>query len=71
MYIPSEHTSKLTHSYDDNERTETITDYTGTTKQVNSKSFIHLEPTEFTLNITDVYIKMYKNAQRGYYGGIR
>ena len=70
MYIPSEHTSKLTHSYDDNERTETITDYTGATKQVNSKSFIHLEPTEFTLNITDVYIKMYKNAQRGYYGGI-
>ena len=58
MYIPPEHTGKMTHTYIDEEITGVIYDYQGTPYEYNEKSFVHLEPCEFTLNITAQYLKL-------------
>lgn len=65
MIIPKEYTGKNTHTYIDEEKTYSITDYLGNTEIVNSKSGIHLESAEYNLSISDFYIDFYKNLQKG------
>lgn len=50
--IPREHTGKLTHTYCDNEINITICDFNGVSATIFEKSFIHLEPCEFTLKLS-------------------
>lgn len=57
MYIPSSHTSKMTHTYIDEDFTESLTDYLGNTMEVHEKSYIHLEPCEFSLSISNEFVK--------------
>lgn len=56
MYIPKEHSGKLTHTYIDNELDTIIKDYKGEYLEVKEKSYIHLEKTDFTLSITSQYL---------------
>lgn len=72
LYIPKGETGKNTHTYIDIEKEYPITDYLGNTITVNSKSGVHLESAEYSLSISDIYIKFYKMLQRGeiYKGGI-
>lgn len=65
LYIPAEHTGKLAHSYIDNEKEFTITDYQGNTHKVVTKSGIYLENDSFTLNETDSVIKFIENLKQG------
>ena len=64
MYIDSEHTGKMTHTYIDREIENTITDYLGNTAYYHEKSFIHLEKTDYLLSLSDMYIKYFMGVQK-------
>lgn len=58
LYIPPEHTGKLTHTYIDEEINGVIYDYNGIPYEYNELSFVHLAPCEFTLCIAEKYLKL-------------
>ena len=66
LTIPSNRTGKSTHTYIDTEKEYLITDYLGKELLVNAKTSVHLEEVEYTLNISDFYMRFYKLAQNGY-----
>lgn len=55
LYIPPEHTGKLTHTYIDDEMALEVTDFQGITMVVRSQSFIHLEPASFEMSLSRAY----------------
>ncbi len=60
MYIPAGMTGKQTHTYIDEEFNGYIMDYLGNTAYVESLSSVHLEGAEYSLSITDAYVKFIK-----------
>ena len=66
LHIPAENTGKNTHTYIDIEITDEIEDYKGNKQIVTSLSGVHLEPANFSLSISDYFIKFYKMLQEGY-----
>lgn len=66
LKIPAENTGKNTHTYIDCEISGEIEDYTGVKQLVTSLSGVHLEPANFSLSISDYFIKFYKMLQNGY-----
>ena len=66
LVIPSNRTGKSTHTYIDSEKEYSVTDYLGNTLVVNAKSGVHLEQVEYSLNISDLYMRFFKLAQQGY-----
>jgi len=66
LYIPSDKTGKMTHTYIDNEMDLVITDYMGETQHVNVKSGIHLEPCDFTLSISQQFNDFLEKLAQGY-----
>lgn len=63
LYIPAEHTGKLTHTYIDREIQGEIVDYTGRKGRYWEKSFIHLSPADYTLSITAEFVEFLKGVQ--------
>lgn len=57
LSIPPQSTGKNILTYIDYETKGTVTDYTGVTADFNEKSAVHLEPTDYTLNLSVIYIK--------------
>lgn len=55
MYIPPEHTGKLTHTYIDDETEGSLTDYTGETMTYKELSSVHLEPSDYSLSLSQEY----------------
>lgn len=53
--IPAEYTGKLTHTYVDNEIDGYVADYKGDVSYFHEKSYIHMEPAPFHLNIVDEF----------------
>lgn len=66
MYIPSNHTSKLTHTYIDYEQNYDIMDYKGNVSNVTALSGVHLEPTDFTLSQSEQFSRFIDNFCKGY-----
>lgn len=66
MYIPKEHTGKMTHTYIDEYQSYDVTDYLGQTTHVVSYSSIHLENCEFTLSLSDKYVDFINSYVKGY-----
>lgn len=66
LFIPSSETGKNTHTYIDSERTVELADYQGNAIEVTELSGVHLESTEFTLNVSDEYFKFLENLKQGY-----
>ena len=66
LTIPKENTGKNTHTYIDEPITETIVDYKGLGETVTSLSGVHLEPTSFSLSLSDYFVKFYTMLQNGY-----
>ena len=66
LKIPKENTGKNTHTYVDEEITESIVDYQGKEEIITSLSGVHLEPTSFSLSISDYFVKFYTMLQNGY-----
>lgn len=65
MIIPKENTGKNTHTYIDDEKTAKIVDYQGNEEIVTSKSGVHLESTSFNLSMSENYLELVYNMQRG------
>lgn len=66
LYIPAEHTGKMTHSYIDIEHDFMIKDYQGNDSHVVTKSGVHLESCDFTLSISKQYADFLKMVLQGY-----
>ena len=66
MYVDVNNTGKMTHTYIDTEIKGKLIDYLGNEAEYNEKSFIHLENSDFTLSLTDMYINYYKGVQKLY-----
>lgn len=66
LKIPKDKTGKNTHTYIDDEMTEVITDYQGNTEKITSLSGVHLEQAEYSLSISDYFVKFYTMLQNGY-----
>ena len=66
LTIPEENTGKNTHTYIDDEITETIKDYNGIEEVITSLSGIHLEEAKYSLSISDYFVKFYTMLQNGY-----
>lgn len=56
LFIPSQYTGKLTHTYLDNEMSGKLTDYQGNTADYYEKSGVHLGPAEYSLSIDRMYL---------------
>lgn len=55
LYIPPEYTGKLTHTYIDEEKRGTVTDYLGNPAPYYEKSSVHLMKQEYNLDISEEY----------------
>ena len=55
LYVPSEYSGRLTHTYCDYEVAGEVVDYQGVKGRYHEKSFIHMEPSEYDLSISDTY----------------
>ena len=72
LYIPSEKTGKMTHTYIDHELSFTVIDYKGKSKIENSLSGVHLGACDFTLSISKQYLQFLSNLKDGYiYKGVK
>lgn len=55
LFVPSEYSGRLTHTYCDYEVSGVIEDYRGVKGSYEELSFIHMEPSEYDLTISDTY----------------
>ena len=67
LYIPSDRTGKMTHTYIDEPMEFMIQDYQGNETHVTTLSGVHLENCDFTLSITKQYGSFINNLMKGYY----
>ena len=58
MYIPAEHTGKLTHTYIDDTMMGQAIDYQGHKFDYLERSGVHLSPCDFSLSLTWQFLKM-------------
>lgn len=72
LYIPSDKTGKMTHTYIDYEQAHQVTDYLGNTVTEHALSGVHLGACDFTLSISKQYLKFLANLKDGYiYSGVK
>lgn len=72
LYIPSDKTGKMTHTYLDNEQSFNVVDYKGKSKIEHSLSSVHLGFCDFTLSISKQYLQFLSNLKDGYiYKGVK
>lgn len=55
LYIPPDHTGKMTHTYIDEPKSGTVTDYQGNTAYYNELSSVHLSKQDYCLSISRDY----------------
>lgn len=67
LYIPSDRTGKMTHTYIDEPMEFMMQDYQGNEAHVKTESGVHLENCDFTLSITKQYGHFIDNLMKGYY----
>ncbi len=66
LYIPSNKTGKMTHTYLDNEQSNKVTDYLGDSNIEHALSGVHLGACDFTLSISKQYLNFLANLKDGY-----
>lgn len=72
LYIPSDKTGKMTHTYLDEPHSLNVIDYTGSGIMVHSLTGVHLENCEFTLSISSKYQEFLNQLSKGYiYKGVK
>lgn len=69
LYVKAEKSGKMLHSYL-KEKTATVTDYMGNVCEVVERSAVHLEPTSYSLSISDAFKKYLSGLQPKYRKGI-
>lgn len=68
MYIPPEHTGKNIHTYIDDGVEGAMVDYLGNVGEFKELSYVHLEGCEYSLSITDEYIRFLEGVRFEKYG---
>lgn len=58
MYIPAEHTGKLTHTYMDDVMEGDCVDYLGNKYHYKEYSGVHLSPCDFSLSMTEAFLRL-------------
>ena len=58
MYIPAEHTGKLTHTYIDDVMEGDCVDYLGNKYHYKEYSGVHLSPCDFSLSMTEAFLRL-------------
>ena len=72
LYIPAERTGKMTHTYIDESKDITVTDYQGNVSHETIPSGVHLESADYTLSISKQYGQFIANFIKGYsYKGVK
>ncbi len=66
MYIPAEHTGKMTHTYIDEPQEHRVLDYLGNEGVGSSLSSVHLEKADFTLSLARQYVDFIENLKKVY-----
>ena len=66
LYIPSDKTGKMTHTYIDVEQAHIVTDYLGNSEVEYAKSGVHLGACDFTLSISKQYLDFLTKLKQGY-----
>lgn len=57
LYVPPEYTGKNTHTYIDDMREGSITDYLGNAVEYKELSAVHLQETDYSLSLADSYVE--------------
>ena len=65
LYIPDYATGKNTHTYIDDEQRGLLTDYNGVTAEYKELSSVHLMGSDYSLSITDSYMKFILGIKEG------
>lgn len=63
LYVPSDYTGKMTHTYIDDTREGVIMDYNGIPGKYYELSSVHLEAAEYSLSIPKVYADFIRGVQ--------
>ena len=72
LYIPSDKTGKMTHTYIDSEQAYNVTDYNGVTNYEHALTGVHLGACDFTLSISKQYLNFLAQLKDGYiYTGLK
>ena len=72
LFIPSDKTGKMTHTYIDHEQEFFVTDYLGNETLVTTRTGVHLENCEFTLSISHQFKTFLTQLTKGYiYKGVK
>lgn len=66
MYVNCESSGKLLHSYISHPINIKVKDYLNNVYNVKEKSSVHLEPTSYSLSISDVYLNYVRNIKTKY-----
>ena len=56
LYIPPEHTGKLTHTYIDDPQQGILTDYNGKFMEYSERSSVHLQKADYSLSLARQYV---------------
>ena len=63
LYVPQEHTGKMTHTYIDEHRDGVLIDYTGKPGEYHELSGVHLEKADYSLSISREYADFIRGIQ--------
>ena len=69
LFVDGEHSGKLLHTYIDDAKTFYVTDYKGNKIEVTSLSGVHLEPSSYSLSLTELYKKYINHIRQKYKKG--
>lgn len=67
MYVPSEYTGKLTHTYIDEPTSGTIVDYRGVPGRYSEQSSVNLSPADYSLSLSREYVNYLINLKTEVY----
>lgn len=63
LYIPKGRTGKMTHTYINERKSGTFTDYLGRPGSFDEQSSVHLGPADYRMSLTETFIKFIKGVQ--------
>lgn len=69
MYIPSDNTGKMIHTYLDDELSGTVTDYMGVSATYKELSAVHLSKSDYELSLSRIYIDYILSIRNVYTDG--
>lgn len=65
LTIPKNFSGRMTHTYIDDERIKSITDYQGHAEKVIAKSGVYLEPSEYNMSLSNTYMEFLQYIGNG------